>query len=76
MDCYYRWYNPFNNTWYETKCEVLEMGEKTAKIKLKGWVRNDKRPDTIMRVHIKSLTRLPKETEQPDLSWQKWSYFD
>lgn len=70
----YRWREPYENVWHETRCEVLSIGKKTANIRLLGFGKNGTKPNTVMRVHLKSLVGL--KDRQPDLSWQKYSYFD
>lgn len=73
----YRWREPYANVWHETRCEVLEYNDKTAKIKLLEFGKNQRRPGSIMRVHLSSLVgfKLPNQnTEEPD--WHKYTYFD
>lgn len=73
----YRWREAYADIWHETRCEVLSFNDKTAQIKLLEFGKNGKRPGTIMRVHLKSLVGFDNPNKpKPDLSWQKYSYFD
>ena len=73
----YRWRESYANIWHETRCEVLEYNDKTAKIKLLEFGKNQRRPGSIMRVHLGSLVgfELPKPVdEEPE--WHKYTYFN
>lgn len=72
----YRWREAFNNVWHETRCEVLSKTDKTAKIKLLEFGKNGARPNTVMRVHLKSLIGLEQPKVEADTSWQRYTYFD
>ena len=65
----YRWLDYFNNTWYETRCEIINKTNKTAQIKLLDFGPKGSRPGRIMRVHLNSLVGL--QEHEPDLSWRK-----
>lgn len=72
----YRWREPYNNIWHETKCEVISHNGKTATIKLLEFGKNGMRPGTILkRVHLKSLIGF-NDVKEPDMSWKKYTYFD
>ena len=45
----------FTEIWHSSKCEVLERGEKTTKIKLLECARGGALPGTILRVRNKSV---------------------
>lgn len=75
----YRWREPYENIWHETRCEVLSHTDKTATIKLLEFGKNGMRPGTILKkVHLKSLIGFDdgKQKQEPDMSWKKHSYFD
>lgn len=65
----YRWLDYFNNTWHETRCEIINKTNKTAQIKLLDFGPKGSRPGRIMRVHLNSLVGL--QEHEPDLSWRK-----
>ena len=73
---YYRWRESFSNIWHKTKCEVLEHNNKTAKIKLLEFGKNQRPAGSVMRVHLKSLVGFPSVEPSPDLGWQKYTYFE
>ena len=52
---YYNWMDYFTEIWHSSKCEVLERGEKTTKIKLLECARGGALPGTILRVRNKSV---------------------
>ena len=74
----YRWREPYNNIWHESRCEVLSHNDKTAKIRLLEFGKNNARPGTVMTVHLKSLVgfTVEKPGQPPDDSWKRYSYFD
>ncbi len=73
---YYRWRESFSNIWHKTKCEVLEHNDKTAKIKLLEFGKNQRPAGSVMRVHLKSLVGFSSVEPSPDLEWQKYTYFE
>lgn len=74
----YRWREPYNNIWHETRCEVLSYTDKTAKIKLLEFGKNGAPPGTILtKVQFKSLIGFENPNKpEPDLSWHKHTYFE
>ena len=72
----YRWRESFENRWHTTKCIVLSYGNKTAKIKLLEFGKNNTPPGTQMTVHRKSLIGFEHEKRNIDDSWKKYTYFN
>lgn len=70
---YYHWLDFFSNTMHSTKCEVLERGAKTTKIRLLECSKNGALPGTIMRVRNKSVKIMG---ECGDERWKQYNYFD
>lgn len=73
---FYRWREAFADVWHKTRCEVLSKTNKTAKIRLLEYGKNGARPNTVMRVHLKSLIGLEPEPKAVDTSWKGYTYFD
>jgi hypothetical protein len=70
---YYHWLDYFTKTMHSTKCEVLERGEKTTRIRLLECSKNGALPGTEMRVSNKSVT-IPFDNSGD--SWKGCCYFD
>lgn len=76
-DIYYRWREPYGVNWYKTRCKVLEHNNKTAKIELLEFGKNQARPGTTMQVHLKSLIGFTlSDNKNADLGWHDYTYFD
>lgn len=77
-DVFYKWREPFRDVYHQTRCEVLDYTDKTARIRLLGFGKNQTKPYTIIRVHLKSLVgfELPKPEPEEEPEWHRYSYFD
>lgn len=69
----YHYMDFFTGSRHSVECEVVSMTDKTAVIRLKGFGPKGRRPGTIMRVHLKSLSNIEK---CHDTSWRIYCYAD
>lgn len=65
MAVFYRWMDFFTKSYFETECEVLSDNGKTARIRLKGFGRNNAPPGTELRCLLKSLVGYPPPAPPP-----------
>jgi hypothetical protein len=71
---YYHWMDFYTKIWHSSKCEVLEEGNRTYRIKLLECARGGARPGTSLTVQKKSVT-MNKANAEND-SWKIYSYFE
>jgi hypothetical protein len=69
----YRYFDYFNKTYREVRCEVLSYNEKAATIKLLGFGKNGERPGTVKnRIKFSSLVGFePEFPVDPDTEYEE-----